>query len=109
MGMLGMGNGSVFQLVPQRFPDRIGIMTGIVGAAGGFGGFLLPSILGSVKQATGSFGIGLAILAAAALGGVAALVYLKGVWRRTWPASAAFRAGLRQAADEPAEVYAASV
>ncbi len=34
MGMLGMGNGSVFQLVPQRFPDRVGIMTGIVGAAG---------------------------------------------------------------------------
>jgi MFS transporter, NNP family, nitrate/nitrite transporter len=84
-------------------------MTGIVGAAGGFGGFLLPSILGSVKQATGSFGIGLAILAAAALGGVAALVYLKGVWRRTWPASAACRAGLRQEADEPDEVYAAGV
>jgi NNP family nitrate/nitrite transporter-like MFS transporter len=34
MAMLGMGNGSVFQLVPQRFPDRVGIMTGIVGAAG---------------------------------------------------------------------------
>jgi NNP family nitrate/nitrite transporter-like MFS transporter len=109
MGMLGMGNGSVFQLVPQRFPDRVGIMTGIVGAAGGFGGFLLPSILGSVKQATGSFGIGLAILAVAALAGVAALVYLKGVWRRTWPASAACRAGLRQEEDVPAEVYAAGV
>jgi NNP family nitrate/nitrite transporter-like MFS transporter len=86
----------------------VGIMTGIVGAAGGFGGFLLPSILGSVKQATGSFGIGLAILAAAALGGVAALVYLKDVWRRTWPASAALRAGLRPAAAESVEVYAAS-
>ena len=36
-------------------------------------------------------------------------LYLKSVWRRTWPASAACRAGLRQAADEPAEVYAASV
>src|SRR4029077_3693527 len=34
MGMLGMGNGSVFQLVPQRFPKEIGVMTGIVGAAG---------------------------------------------------------------------------
>ena len=39
MGMLGMGNGAVFQLVPQRFAGRIGIMTGIVGAAGGLGGF----------------------------------------------------------------------
>ena len=35
MGMLGMGNGAVFQLVPQRFPQRIGILTGLVGAAGG--------------------------------------------------------------------------
>jgi NNP family nitrate/nitrite transporter-like MFS transporter len=106
--MLGMGNGAVFQLVPQRFPERIGILTGIVGAAGGFGGFLLPSILGSVKQATGSFGIGFAVLALAALGGVVTLLYLKGVWRRTWPASAARRAGLRQVTAET-EVYAAGV
>jgi MFS transporter, NNP family, nitrate/nitrite transporter len=108
MAMLGMGNGAVFQLVPQRFPGRVGILTGIVGAAGGFGGFLLPSILGSVKQATGSFGIGFAVLAAFALAGVAALFYLKGVWRRTWPASAASRAGLRPRAAEPAEIYATS-
>src|SRR5262249_47951001 len=38
MGMLGMGNGAVFQLVPQRFPKEIGVITGIVGAAGGIGG-----------------------------------------------------------------------
>src|SRR5262249_3136683 len=41
MAMLGMGNGAVFQLVPQRFPDRVGLLTGLVGAAGGLGGFLL--------------------------------------------------------------------
>jgi MFS transporter, NNP family, nitrate/nitrite transporter len=109
MAMLGMGNGAVFQLVPQRFPDRVGILTGIVGAAGGFGGFLLPSILGSVKQATGSFAIGFVVLAAAALGGVSALLYLKSVWRRTWPASAARRAGLLEEAAETSEVYATSV
>ncbi len=36
---LGMGNGAVFQLVPQRFRKEIGMVTGIVGAAGGIGGF----------------------------------------------------------------------
>jgi len=94
MGMLGMGNGSVFQLVPQRFPDRVGIMTGIVGAAGGFGGFLLPSLLGYMKDRTGSFGSGFAVLACCFLAGVVALLYLKNVWRETWPAHAAERAGL---------------
>src|SRR5678816_3998376 len=32
MALLGMGNGAVFQLVPQRFPERIGLVTGVVGA-----------------------------------------------------------------------------
>ena len=59
MGLLGMGNGAVFQLVPQRFPGRMGIVTGVVGAAGGLGGFFLPSILGAVKDATGAYGAGL--------------------------------------------------
>ena len=49
MGMLGMGNGSVFQLVPQRFPQEIGVLTGIVGAAGGVGGFFLPNLAGRLK------------------------------------------------------------
>ncbi len=94
MGLLGMGNGSVFQLLPQRFPDRVGIMTGIVGAAGGLGGFLLPSLLGTVKDKLGSFGIGFAMLAAIMFTGVLVLVYLRGVWRRKWTVEALTRAGL---------------
>src|SRR5262249_59031322 len=78
VGMLGMGNGSVFQLVPQRFPDRVGIMTGVIGAAGGLGGFLLPSLLGSIKDNTGSFGMGFSILAGLALAGLVALVFFLG-------------------------------
>jgi len=46
MGALGMGNGSVFQLVPQRFKKEIGVMTGLVGAAGGVGGYYLNFALG---------------------------------------------------------------
>ena len=54
MSALGMGNGSVFQLVPQRFGKEIGMMTGIVGMTGGLGGFYLASSLGYSKQFTGS-------------------------------------------------------
>src|SRR5205823_5721826 len=46
MGLLGMGNGAVFQLVPLRFQKEIGVITGIVGAAGGLGGFFLPTSVG---------------------------------------------------------------
>lgn len=107
MSLLGMGNGSVFQLVPQRFPDRVGIMTGIVGAAGGLGGFLLPSILGLVKQKTQSFGLGFAFLAVCMAAGVISLFYLRSFWKRTWSAEAAQRAGLLSpGAKDTVEVYA---
>jgi NNP family nitrate/nitrite transporter-like MFS transporter len=106
MGLLGMGNGSVFQLLPQRFPNSVGMLTGIVGAAGGLGGFLLPSILGFLKDRTGSFGPGFAVLTILAIVGVATLANLRDHWRRTWPREAALRAGM---APDPEEVYAASV
>jgi NNP family nitrate/nitrite transporter-like MFS transporter len=47
---LGMGNGAVFQLVPQRFRKEIGVMTGLVGMAGGIGGFYLASSLGYSRR-----------------------------------------------------------
>lgn len=65
MAAFGIGNGSVFQLVPQRFPTRIGTMTGLVGAAGGLGGFLLPFALGTIQGSTGTFAAGFALIAAA--------------------------------------------
>ena len=80
MGMLGMGNGSVFQLVPQRFPKEIGVITGIVGAAGGIGGFFLPTLLGGLKQLIGSFGSGFLIFAVAGLGCAAALAAVSRSW-----------------------------
>ena len=55
MCCLGLGNGAVFQLVPQRFQREIGTATGVIGAVGGLGGFFLPTLLGAVKQATGSY------------------------------------------------------
>ncbi|HUR32775.1 MAG TPA: MFS transporter [Vicinamibacterales bacterium] len=70
---LGLGNGVVFQLVPQRFPREIGIVTGLVGAAGGIGGFLLPTLMGTMKQTTGAFAPGFMLLAVCALGAAAVL------------------------------------
>jgi NNP family nitrate/nitrite transporter-like MFS transporter len=76
MGVLGAGNGIVFQLIPQRFQHQIGVVTGIVGAAGGMGGFLLPSALGIARQATGSFAPGLlAFAAAAAISAIAVALF----------------------------------
>ena len=84
---LGMGNGAVFQLVPQRFRKEIGVMTGLVGMAGGVGGFYLASSLGYAKQATGSYQIGFLIFAALAVIALLGLTSVKTRWRTTWGAA----------------------
>jgi NNP family nitrate/nitrite transporter-like MFS transporter len=76
MMALGAGNGAVFQLAPVRFPKEIGVVTGLVGAMGGVGGFYLASTLGLAKQLTGQYQagfLGFAGLAFVALAGVAML------------------------------------
>ena len=110
MGMLGMGNGAVFQLVPQRFPERIGILTGLVGAAGGFGGFLLPSLLGTIKDRTGQFSWGIYAIAAGFLIASLVLLQIGTQWHTRWHEASVERAGifsyrrvLRSAAPETAE------
>jgi NNP family nitrate/nitrite transporter-like MFS transporter len=82
MAALGMGNGCIFQIVPQRFPREIGVVTGIVGAAGGLGGFLVPILLGLLKQTTGSFGGGfLGFAMAGGFGGALTLAYVSRGWQ----------------------------
>ncbi len=90
-GAFGMANGSVFQLLPQRFAKDIGVMTGLVGCGGGLGGFLLASSLGFSKGWTGSYTagvLGFAILCVLALIG---LGLVKTRWRTTWGAVAQAR------------------
>jgi MFS transporter, NNP family, nitrate/nitrite transporter len=86
MGLLGMGNGAVFQLVPQYFRREIGVATGVVGAFGGLGGFFLPTLLGSVKQLSGSYAPGLLVLAIVALVALAVLRLLV-VFQVSWRVS----------------------
>ena len=83
---LGAGNGAVFQLAPQRFPREIGVVTGLVGAMGGVGGFYLASTLGLARQLTGSYQPGLLGFAALALFALMALAGLKARWRVGWTA-----------------------
>ena len=71
---LGLGTGAVFKLVPEWFPDRVGAVTGVVGAAGGLGGFFPPLVMGIVKSATGGYALGFALMALVAL---ACLVVLR--------------------------------
>ena len=87
MGSLGVGNGAVFQLVPQRFRKEIGVMTGLVGMAGGIGGFYLAASLGYIKGATGSYQLGLLIFAGLCFVALLGLSSVKNRWRTTWGAA----------------------
>ena len=78
---LGAGNGAVFQLVPQRFAGEIGVMTGLVGMAGGVGGFYLASSLGLSKQYTGGYAAGLLGFAVLPLIALVGLTGLRRRWR----------------------------
>lgn len=65
----GFGNGVVFRIVSDRYPKQMGTASGLIGAAGGLGGFLLPAWLGALKDVTGTYQSGFlmfAVLAGAA-------------------------------------------
>lgn len=60
---LGLGMGAVFKLVAKWFPTQVGGVTGVVGAAGGLGGFFPPLVLAAINSATGSYALGFVLLA----------------------------------------------
>jgi len=84
MSSLGMANGAVFQLVPQRFAKDIGVMVGIVGAAGGLGGTALIKTLGWSKSTFDGYTVGFLIFAGVALVAIVGLGMVKTRWRTTW-------------------------
>ncbi len=84
MANLGMANGAVFQLVPQRFGKDIGIMTGIIGCAGGLGGTALIKTLGWSKEAFDGYTAGFIIFAAVVLIAIGGISLVKTRWRTTW-------------------------
>lgn len=68
--VLGLGNGAVFKLVPQYFGKEAGTVTGLVGAAGGLGGFFPPLVMGLFKTSIDSYAPGYILLAGVALVGL---------------------------------------
>jgi len=82
MAALGMGNGAVFQLLPQRFAREVGIMTGLAGMTGGVGGFYLAASLGYAKQFAGSYGPGFTLFAVLAIAALAGVTKVGLRWRR---------------------------
>lgn len=84
MANLGMANGALFQLVPQRFSRDIGIMTGIIGAAGALGGVAILEILGASTLIFGDYTIGFMLIATNVLIALAGVSLVKSRWRTTW-------------------------
>ncbi len=60
---MGFGNGVVFRIVSDRYPKQMGTASGLIGAAGGLGGFLLPAWLGALKDVTGTYQSGFLVFA----------------------------------------------
>jgi len=82
---LGLGTGAVFTWVAQKAPaERVGSVTGIVGAAGGLGGYFPPLVMGATYNAQAhSYTVGLILLCATALVALAFTIFLEIRHRRT--------------------------
>ena len=85
----GLGTGAVFKMVGEEFPGNVGSVTGVVGAAGGLGGFFPPIVMATVKATTGSFTLGFLLLSATAVVCLAVLALMRTPPVLTPPARAA--------------------
>ncbi len=72
----GIGNGTVFKLVPLYFTKQAGIVNGIVSAVGGLGGFFPPLVLAAVKDLTGQYAIGFMALSEFALASLIIVIFM---------------------------------
>ena len=77
LAAMGFGNGVVFQVVSDRFPKQMGLASGVIGAAGGIGGFFLPVGLGGLKDVTGTYATGLWCFALLAMGAWGSVVFVQ--------------------------------
>lgn len=83
VGLLGFGNGVVFQVVSLRFRGIMGTASGLIGAAGGVGGFLLPTSFGLSMDLGGTYAAGFILLALVSAGAAGSLPLVQQMHRRT--------------------------
>jgi NNP family nitrate/nitrite transporter-like MFS transporter len=77
---LGFGNGAIFQVASYRFKSMMGTASGFIGAAGGIGGFLLPSGFGWLKEITGTYSVGFLVLGlVSGLAGLSAMIVYRSI------------------------------
>lgn len=81
---MGAGNGSVFQLIPLRFPGAKAVTAGIVGEFGALGGAFIPMVMGYSRQTTGNYSMGFVIYGLTAIIALVILVIAKRRWTRSW-------------------------
>jgi len=84
LASLGVGSGTIFQMIPQRFHKEIGVVTGIVGAVGGLGGFFLPLLFGFFRETTGSYSIGFFICGLTGMVSLVSLQLVGRLWKLSW-------------------------
>ena len=84
MFALGMGNGAVFQLVPLRFSRQLGIATGLIGMAGGVGGFLLAFLIGLSKELTDSYRAAFLAFVLSIVVALLGIAHIGRRWRTSW-------------------------
>jgi NNP family nitrate/nitrite transporter-like MFS transporter len=83
-GVLGAGNGAVFQLVPLRWPATTAVAGSMIGEIGALGGSLIPNLMGQSKQWTGSYSIGFLSFGLLAVAVTLMLTYAQRAWTGVW-------------------------
>jgi NNP family nitrate/nitrite transporter-like MFS transporter len=79
--LMGMGNGVIFQMVGERFPDDLGAVSGMVGATGALGGFVFPTLMGYSREWLGRFGPGFFIVGLAGFVAAGLLLQVSRQWQ----------------------------
>lgn len=81
---MGIGNGSVFQLMPLRYPHAKAITAGVVGEFGALGGAFIPIIMGYSMSTVGNYSGGFVIYGITSVIALGVLLVVQRRWTTSW-------------------------